>query len=298
VEVTIPVEGAVLAATLSLPDDANAPAPALVVLHGASGGTRSHHLLSHLREVLPRAGFAALTFDRRGDGASTGERSLGDFERQAEDAVAIVNWLRGRSEIDENRIGCWAFSQGAWVAPVALGAGAALSSLFLVGASGVTPAAQMRYGVAANLRRAGFTEEEVATALAVRTLVEEHAHADAEDDEVERSLRAAANERWWELAYLPIRPFSAGERQDWIREMDFDPEPAISRVDIPTLLIYGTDDLWTPVDSSVEVWQRHHPDAGVRMIDGASHDLLIGGGLAEPYEAILTEWLVENGASR
>ena len=108
--------GVVLAATLSLP--ARTPALAMVGLHGASGGTRADPLLARLHALLPAAGVAALTFDRRGEGESTGHPSLGDFETQAKDAAALAAWLRALPEVTE--VGAFGLSQGAWVAPLAL----------------------------------------------------------------------------------------------------------------------------------------------------------------------------------
>jgi pimeloyl-ACP methyl ester carboxylesterase len=54
-----------------------------------------------------------VTFDRRGEGASTGKPSRGRFQLQATDALAILDAL------DVERVGLWGISQGAWVGPIA-----------------------------------------------------------------------------------------------------------------------------------------------------------------------------------
>jgi len=288
-EVSIPVGGgAVLAATLSVPD--RVPAPVIIGVHGASGGTRDHPLLSDLHPLLPPAGFGVLTFDRRGEGASTGEPSVGDFETQAEDVREVASWLRALPSTAT--AGAFGFSQGAWVAPLALRR-AHLGFLILVAACGVTPAAQMRFGVSAHLRRAGYDEQAVEQASAARKLVEAHAHDQVAGEEVANALAAAALRPWWELAYLPEKPFDEHERAEWCREMDFDPEPSIAAVNVPTLLLYGTDDLWLPVDESLATWRRHHEDVSVLLIQGASHGLSRNGQTApEVYDAVLT-WLAQ-----
>jgi hypothetical protein len=56
-------DGVVLAASWTLSE--RLPAPALVALHGAQPG-----LSHHLHATLPSTGFAVVTFDRRGEGAS------------------------------------------------------------------------------------------------------------------------------------------------------------------------------------------------------------------------------------
>lgn len=288
-DVSINVGGeVVLAASLTLP--ARTPALAMIGLHGASGGTRADRLLSRLHALLPAVGVAALTFDRRGEGESAGLPSIGDFETQAKDGAALAAWLRTLPEV--TRVGAFGFSQGAWVAPLALGR-ADFRFLALAAACGVTPAAQMRFGVAAHLRRNGYDEIAVEQALRARALVEAHAHAEATDEDVADVLTAAAREPWWELAHLPAVPFDERERAAWRAEMDFDPEPSIAAVDVPTLLLYGTDDLWLPVKESVAVWRRHHPGIDVAYADGASHDLARHGEPARETEERLATWLDE-----
>ena len=153
----------------------------------------------------------------------------------------------------------------------------------------------MRFGVAAHLCREGYDEAAVRQALEVRELVERHAHDKATDDELAARLDAAAREPWWESAYLPVRPFDKRERAAWRREMDFDPEPVIADVDVPTLLLYGTDDLWLPVDESVIVWRRHHPGVSVVLIDGASHELLRNGQPTREADDAVRAWLSNIG---
>jgi len=72
---------------------------AVVALHGAGAGTRDYQLFRHLHDVLPPAGIGVVTFDRRGEGHSTGDASRGRFAIQAQDALAV------REAIDVPRVG-------------------------------------------------------------------------------------------------------------------------------------------------------------------------------------------------
>src|SRR5271170_6519351 len=69
-------EGATLHGTLYLPR-ASRPVPAVVVFHGASEPLASTPLYQHLRDGLPQIGIAVLLFDRRGNGASSGDTNVG-----------------------------------------------------------------------------------------------------------------------------------------------------------------------------------------------------------------------------
>src|SRR5438105_6409700 len=104
-------DGVVLAASLSLPE--RTPAPALVALHGAQPGLRDFPLFEHLHATLPPAGVAVVTFDRRGEGASTGEPSAGRFEVLAADANAVVETVAALDEIDARRVGLWGSARAA-----------------------------------------------------------------------------------------------------------------------------------------------------------------------------------------
>ena len=103
-----------------------------------------------------------VTFDRRGEGASTGEPSVGDFERQAADARSVLG------AIDAQRLVVSGYSQGAWVAPLVAAEVPEVRGLVCVAAAGVTPADQMRYGVATHLSRAGWGEDVVELVIDLR----------------------------------------------------------------------------------------------------------------------------------
>src|SRR6266536_2624879 len=119
---------------------------AVVALHGAGAGTRDYFLYEHLHRILPPAGIGVITFDRRGEGESTGDASRGRFQVQAEDALAVID------AIDAQRVGLWGISQGGWIGPLAAAASDEVAFLALIASTGVTPAEQMMYAVERQLR--------------------------------------------------------------------------------------------------------------------------------------------------
>src|SRR5438128_5851309 len=122
---------------------------AIVALHGAGEGTRGP-LYDHLHELLPPAGIGVVTFDRRGEGESTGDATRGRFELQVEDALAVVR------AVDAERVGLWGISQGGWIGPLAAAASDEVAFLVLVASTGVPPSEQMMYALEPQLRRAGY----------------------------------------------------------------------------------------------------------------------------------------------
>jgi pimeloyl-ACP methyl ester carboxylesterase len=283
-ELRIPVDGETLAASYSPGGET-----AIIALHGASAGTRDHPLYRHLHDVLPQVGIGVVTFDRRGEGESTGARSGGNFELQARDALAVMTAL------DVPRPGLWGFSQGAWVAPLAATMSPGVTFLVLIASTGVTPSAQMMYATAEQLRRAGYPPEAVAGMLDLRRDLEAWIHHPeaARAAKLESDLTGARAKPWWDLAFLPSELPDADVRRAWIAEMDFDPRPVLARVAVPALLFYGTDDAWTPVEESIQAWREARGGSvEVVRIEGASHELTMpDGGLSRIYEERMLEWL-------
>lgn len=100
------------------------PFPAVVIGHGSGEVTRDQQGLLSRRWVS--RGFAALRYDKRGVGQSTGTYSgvgvrNGDrmFADLSSDMVAGVAFLRRQADIDANRIGLFGVSQAGWIIPLA-----------------------------------------------------------------------------------------------------------------------------------------------------------------------------------
>jgi hypothetical protein len=83
--------------------------------------------------------------------------------------------------------------------------------------------------------------------------------------------------------------------------MDFDPEPIFAGVRVPTLLFYGEDDEWSPIDASIATWRRAaetsgNDDVTIVRVAGTGHEPTFGGtgridDVAPAYERALVEWL-------
>jgi uncharacterized protein len=262
----------------------------VVAVHGAGEGLRDWYLYRHLHEVLPPAGIGVVTFDRRGEGASTGEPSRGDFAVQADDTLAIAE------AVDAERVGLWGISQGGWVAPLAATRSERIAFLVLLASIGVTPAEQMRYAAAEQIRRAGFGDDAVARAVALRERAESWIQSGISEP-LEAELAAAAREPWWELTFLPqelpAQPEADVVRTALAEEMFFEPEPMFANVHVPTLLFYGDDDTWAPVDASIQAWRRARGDrAEIVLLEDTGHEPVHPNGeIAQEYEQKLIEWI-------
>jgi uncharacterized protein len=269
-------------AKLSLPQGAG-PFPAIVGLHPADDGSRDHYLFRHLESILPPAGIAVVRFDRRGD-----DVPLLD---QARDVEAVVETLVARPDIDRHRIGLWGFSQGAWVAPLVATRSDRVAFLVLVASTGVSPAAQMRYGTAKRARAFGHTEPQVQALLTLRSAFEEYVRGRRPRAEVQALVDAARDEPWfpraWVRAELPSGP-------GFWPDLDFEPAPVFARVKVPVLLFYGEDDEWQPIEASIAAWKG--PGRTINRLRGTAHAPTLRGerdlaSVSPDYTDSLVAWL-------
>jgi uncharacterized protein len=262
---------------------------AIVALHAAGEGTREGLLYEHLHEVLPPTGVGVVTFDRRGEGESTGDATRGRFRLQAEDALAVAE------AIDVDRVGLWGYSQGGWVAPIAATMSDRVRFLVLVASIGVTPREQMMYANAEQLRLAGYNEAVVERALDLRRRFEDWVRGIGREreEELRADLRAALDEDWFGLLFLPPVLLDEEGCALWIEEMDFDPRAVFAQVRVPTLAFYGEADSWAPIPPSVEAWRAARgDDVEIVVISEAEHELVLPDGtLAPEYERTLVDWV-------
>jgi pimeloyl-ACP methyl ester carboxylesterase len=283
-----------LAATLTLPED---PVRGGVVpLHPASDGSRRQFLFDHLADTLVPRGLAVLRFDRRP--SSAGDVPL---ESQADDALQALRELRAQPEIGSAPLGLWAWSQGAWAAAVAAARSQDVAFLVLLAACGVSPAEQMRYGTAEQLRRHGHGDDQALNELA-------ELRAALEDAVRDRNRFAAsqavidhyADRQWFPLACVPR---TLDQAADWA-DMDFDPAPTLARVRCPVLLFYGEEDAWTPIEPSIAAWERAgNRNLTVVRLPGTDHAPTLGGthdreAISPAYTQALANWLDERLADR
>ena len=104
-------------------------------------------------------------------------------------------------------------------------------------------------------------------------------------------------EPWFPHAFLQTDARAIGRWPD----MDLDPEPIFAGVRVPTLLFYGEDDEWSPIDASIATWRRAAERAGNRDVTivrlaGTGHEPTVGAtgrieDITPEYERTLVAWL-------
>ena len=113
--ITFPSDGLKLTGVLHVPDGAEAPLPAIIVLHGF-GSNKNGGVSMAAAQVFASFGYITLRFDMRGCGDSEGERGRVICLEQVEDLMNAVSFLLQRPEVNPKRIAVMGHSFGAAVA--------------------------------------------------------------------------------------------------------------------------------------------------------------------------------------
>jgi pimeloyl-ACP methyl ester carboxylesterase len=288
---------ATLEGTLSLPDG-GLDAPVLVVAHGAQAGSRDYFLYRHLDQLLRANGVGTFRFDRRGEGASGG-RTDASFTQLSRDLSEAVGAVSDHPRVDAGRVGLWGVSQGGWISLLTAADRPSIAALVIVSGTPVTPARQMTHAVREILTRRGYGEDVVEKVTALRATVEGFARGELPLETVAPLVERANDEAWFADAWIP--PL---DEVDWT-DMDLDVEPLIESLRSPTLLLFGADDPWIPIDESIRIWRRAAPSAlalTIEVIDGVGHEMvaadpleiLVSGQPARAYEETLVRWIGEH----
>jgi dienelactone hydrolase len=238
-DVTIDAGDAKLAGTLYLPEG-RGPFPMIVIVPaGAVGRTAS----ATFPNFFLAEGFGVLVYDRRAGSAP--------FTTYAADAVAAVEHVWRRTDVDARDIGLWGHSQGGWVSLVAASQSPAVS--FVIDHSGMMlPAWQQElYRVAAEANADGVAADVVASAVGFETRLMTVAVSGQGWPDIAETMRANEKAPWMELVY---KPESLDELQRvWRNDFSFDPRPFAARVRQPVLGLFGGLDKSTPIESAANL---------------------------------------------
>src|SRR5262249_49857425 len=137
-QVNFPSGSLSLAGTLVLPGEPG-PYPAVFLFHGSGPQERD---LSTARWFAGQ-GVAALAYDKRGVGGSTGDFRTGPFMDLCDDGLAAVAYLKSRKEINVRQVGVWGLSQGGWLGSLAASRSPDIAFVIAVSGPGVSPGEQM-----------------------------------------------------------------------------------------------------------------------------------------------------------
>lgn len=233
-ELFIPANGFNIAATITPPAGEVAKAPVVILLSGSGAQDRDETVfgipvLGQVASRLSDAGYFVVRYDKRGVGQSGGRIESVSLEAYAEDALAVLQWVRKRRDIDRDRIAVVGHSEGGAVALLAAGRNkgdiAAIGLIAAPGESGrAITLAQQRHA----LNRTQESEASKQEKIALQT----------------RLMDAVISGRGWETIPPELR-----KQADtlWFKSwLSFDPAEVMRRTDQPVFIVQGALDSQIP----------------------------------------------------
>lgn len=265
-----------LAGTLTYPTKGRR-FPAVVLISGSGLQDRNgeamgvnHRPFLVLSDFLTRNGIAVLRFDDRGYGESEGRESVNSATTRdfAADALAAVEYLKGRSEIDGRKIGLVGHSEGGQCAFMGAADNGDIAFVVSMAGVGVPMDSVLRYQVPAIMRASGGDKELCSEQLALTNALIDVIGKYSAD-------YVMANHSAIEDSLMPAGPNRLGLTKDalsrslwtynlpWMRfQLSYDPVGDVSRVRCPVLALNGDRDTQVDADANLSAIERVLKDSG------------------------------------
>lgn len=262
-----------LAATLTLPKG-NGPFPAVVLITGSGSQDRNEALLGHqpflvLADYLTRRGIAVLRADDRGVGGTSAGTPNDTTENYALDALAGVEFLKTRKEVNPKQIGLIGHSEGGMAAPMAAIKSTDVAFIVLMAGPGFVGNKLLVQQV--GLISAAECAKEVELSMQESARLFEIAVQENDAAVAKQKLQEAARKRAEAGQKKLAAQLAAAEAQatmfvtPWFRYfLAYDPRPTLMKVRVPVLAINGEKDLQVPVKEDLEGIEQALKDGGNR----------------------------------
>jgi hypothetical protein len=182
--------GDTLAGTLTLPNE-EGPFTAVILVTGSGSQNRNEELLGHkpffvLADYLTSKGIAVLRYDDRGIGQSTGNFSIATSEDFADDALAAVEYLKTRIEI--NKIGVAGHSEGGLIAPMVAVQSEDVEFIVLIAGTGISGDSILILQAELIMRSEGENEDAIAKTMKIYRSVYQQLLIDKDEEQLKKDV--------------------------------------------------------------------------------------------------------------
>ncbi len=292
--VTFNNDNVTLAGLLLLPRG-EGPFPAVIVVHGAGYGTRERARELLIAESLLAKNVAVLTYDKRGCGLSSGDWTTASYEDLAADALAAVDLLRSRAEIQASAVGLYGHSQGGMIVPIAAARSAHVA--FVINESGSTvPLAEAElYQSEIIYKKNGVRDADLREAMDYTRLRLGAFLDPAKWPEYLAALERNRQKPWFAFSgFSPTASPNDPAVKALREQMSFDGMIWYS-IRVPALHLYGSADQLVPVDACVKRLQeveasRKLSNWTYKVFPGAGHGCHASPYWPEDFLEALAQW--------
>lgn len=285
------------------------PHPAVVFVHGSGDSSRGPQWWN--AEFFAKHGIASLVNDKRGSGESTGDWNKVGFQELADDAIAGVEFLKARQEIDPKRIGLWGISQAGWIEPIAAAKSSDISWMIVVSGGFVTVEREGYFDVEYRFQKNNRSKEELDEALAYLRMDNQVTRTGEGFKELVAKFGEVSKKPWFKDlgVNIPVPPNHVS--REWYRRvMDIDHLPIVRSLNIPVLWFYGGQDNTFPAAEAAALANKmkseDKKDFEVHFFPEADHGMRVAPpvqafpfrDLSPDYVKAMEHWLAAKGISK
>lgn len=260
--------------------------PAILFLHGSGPETR-WGANRFWADYFARGGVAALIYDKRGSGESTGNWETADFNDLAGDAVAGIHLLEQRPPINGKQIGIYGHSQGGSLAPLVAAKSGSVGFVISSAGTGISMFESELYSWHQELQSQGLTGKTLKNADEfLRRAAEFVASGDHGREKWITAQNSERSQPWYKFVDPPLK-----DSEFWSlfpRIANYDPSEYWRQLHVPALIIQAGDDNDVPTERSVAAIRRALSSAAVSdytilLLPGAPHTFIVHAKSGQPF---------------
>jgi uncharacterized protein len=262
-EVTVINKGAdvTLAGTFTYPEKGD-NFPTIVLITGSGPQDRDEAILGHrpflvLSDYLTRHGIAVLRCDDRGIGKSTGNFGTSTTKDFVTDALACVEYLKARKEVDKKNIGLIGHSEGGIIAPMAAMKSKDVSFIVLMAGTGLNGRKILELQSRLIAKAEGESDENINKMMEINTKLYDIAIQEKDSSRAEAKIHKVLDDFYSTMPdSVKNSPENSKERlyaqtktllSPWFRFfLSYEPKENLSKLKIPVLAVNGEHDLQVP----------------------------------------------------
>lgn len=279
--------GAVLAGTLTYPSTGS-NFPAVVLVTGSGPQNRNEELMGHkpflvIADYLTRNGIAVLRYDDRGTNSSTGNYATATTQDNADDALAAVNFLKTRKQINPLKIGICGHSEGGIVAPMCAAKSKDVAFIIMLAGPGVSGDKILLKQSELIARAENINEDSIKTDLVLAEKLYNIIKKVKDNKKAAKKLREAMMKDVPDSLKKDIQTSMQISQQiitltsPWMRFfITYDPQKSLRGTKCPVLAFIGGKDLQVPAVQNIPMIESALKKAGnkdytVKEMPGLNH---------------------------
>lgn len=287
-EISFSNDGNTFSGTLTYPKTGE-KFPAVVMITGSGAQNRDEEIFGFkifgiIADHLTKNGIAVLRYDDRGTGKSKGktvnESTTEDF---AGDVGAAVDFLKTRTEIDAGRIGLFGHSEGGIVGPLTASRRSDIAFLVLMAGPGVKGVDIIKEQSKLIMKAENATDNDVEGYVMMIDMIYETLKKEGNINELESQLEQNVKDSYDKMSAEEKKAIK--DKDAWVKEtvsstisqfnnkwmkffLSYDPAPALTKIKVPVLVLFGEKDLQVPPKQS----QKYIEDA---LRGGGNSDFVV-----------------------